>query len=74
MQLSIDSINDEFTGFIGISGGLGIGGALAAGLLVFTGVGFIAVIVASVAAMIAGSLVWGCLIWMDYMTKLRKKY
>lgn len=42
-------------GLGGIGGGLGIGGALAAGLIVFTGLGFVAVIVASIAATIAGS-------------------
>lgn len=61
MQLSIDGINDDFSGFMGIGGGIGIGGALAAGLLVFTGVGFIAVIVASVAATIAGTFGLGML-------------
>ncbi len=48
-------------GFGGVGGGMGIGGALAAGLLVFTGVGFIGIIIASVAATIAGSFGLGML-------------
>ncbi|WP_193197036.1 dynamin family protein [Nostoc sp. MG11] len=61
LQLSINGINDDFTGMGGFGGGVGIGGALATGLIVFTGVGFIAVIVASVAAAIAGSFGFGML-------------
>lgn len=61
LNISITGINDEFMGFAGIGGGLGIGGALAAGLVVFTGVGFIAVIVAGVAATIASSFGLGML-------------
>ncbi len=61
MNLSITGINDEFMGLGGIGGGLGIGGALAAGLIVFTGLGFIAVVVASVAAAIASSFGLGML-------------
>jgi uncharacterized tellurite resistance protein B-like protein/GTPase SAR1 family protein len=61
MNLSITGINDEFMGLGGIGGGLGIGGALAAGLIVFTGLGFIAVVVASVAATIASSFGLGML-------------
>lgn len=61
LQLSIDGINYDFMGFMGIGGAIGIGGALATGLLVFTGVAFIAVIVASVAATIAGSFGLGML-------------
>lgn len=60
LKLSINGINDDFTGFGGIGGGLGIG-ALAAGLMVFTGLGFIAVVVASLAAAIAGSFGLGML-------------
>lgn len=55
LKLSIDGISDNFIGFGGIGGGFGIGGALAAGLLAFTGVGFIAIIIASVAAGMASS-------------------
>ncbi|MDZ7962490.1 MAG: dynamin family protein [Aulosira sp. DedQUE10] len=61
MNFSITGINDEFMGLGGIGGGLGIGGALAAGLIVFTGLGFIAVVVASVAATIASSFGLGML-------------
>jgi hypothetical protein len=55
LKLSIHGISDDFMGFGGVGGGVGIGGALAAGLIIFTGVGFIAVIIASVAAAIASS-------------------
>ncbi|MFN6581892.1 MAG: dynamin family protein, partial [Aulosira sp. ZfuVER01] len=58
---SINGINDDFMGFGGIGGGIGIGGALAAALFVFTGVGFIALIVTSVVAAIAGSFGLGML-------------
>ncbi|BAZ37591.1 dynamin family protein [Calothrix sp. NIES-4101] len=55
LKLSLHGISDDFMGFGGVGGGVGIGGALAAGLIIFTGVGFIAVIIASVAAAIASS-------------------
>ncbi|MBD3562702.1 dynamin family protein, partial [Planktothrix sp. FACHB-1355] len=61
LKLSINSISDDFMGAGGLMGGLGVGGALAAGLLAFTGLGLVAVIVASVAAAIAGSLGLGLL-------------
>ena len=61
LKISIDDIDDDFMGFGGVGGGMGIGGALAAGLLVFTGVGFIGIIIASVAATIAGSFGLGML-------------
>ncbi|MDF5720477.1 MAG: dynamin family protein, partial [Rhizonema sp. PD37] len=61
LNLSITGINDDFMGLGGIGGGLGVGGALAAGLMVFTGFGFIAVIIASVAATIASSFGLGIL-------------
>jgi uncharacterized tellurite resistance protein B-like protein/GTPase SAR1 family protein len=55
LQLSINGITDDFMGLGGLGGGIGIGGALAAGLIVFTGIGFVAIIIASLAATIAGS-------------------
>lgn len=61
LKLIIEGINDDFVGASGFLGGLGVGGALAAGLLTFTGVGLFAVIVASVAAAIAGSFGLGIL-------------
>jgi uncharacterized tellurite resistance protein B-like protein len=61
LQLSINDISDKFMGLGGIGGGIGIGGFLAAGLLAFTGIGFMAAIVASVAAAIAGSFGLGML-------------
>lgn len=61
LKLSINSISDDFMGAGGLMGGLGVGGALAAGLLAFTGLGLVAVVVASVAAAIAGSLGLGLL-------------
>lgn len=61
MKLSIKGINDDFMGLAGIGGGVGIGGALAAGLLAFTGLGFIAIVVAAVIAAIAGSFGFGLL-------------
>ncbi|MEH2383931.1 MAG: hypothetical protein V7K27_34430 [Nostoc sp.] len=72
LKLSINGINDDFTGFGGISGGLGIG-ALAAGLMVFTGLGFIAVIVASVAAAIAGSFGFGMLDFDGLKDQIKEK-
>ncbi|MEH1912216.1 MAG: hypothetical protein V7L05_06520 [Nostoc sp.] len=72
LKLSINAIHDDFTGFGGISGGLGIG-ALAAGLMVFTGLGFIAVIVASVAAAIAGSFGFGMLDFDGLKDKIKGK-
>lgn len=55
LKLSINGISDDFMGLGGFGGGLGIGGALAAGLMLFTGIGFFAIIIASLAATIAGS-------------------
>jgi GTPase Era involved in 16S rRNA processing/uncharacterized tellurite resistance protein B-like protein len=61
INLSIGGINDDFIGFGGIGGGLGVGGVLAAGLLAFTGLGFIAIVVGAVIAAIAGSFGFGLL-------------
>jgi GTPase SAR1 family protein len=55
LKISIDGINDDCMGLGGFGGGLGIGGALAVGLLAFTGIGLVAIIIASLAAGIAGS-------------------
>uniref|UniRef100_UPI00117778E7 dynamin family protein n=1 Tax=Calothrix rhizosoleniae TaxID=888997 RepID=UPI00117778E7 len=60
VKLSINGINDDFMGFGGIGGGVGIG-VLATGLLAFTGIGFIAIIVAGVVSTIAGSFGLGVL-------------
>ncbi|MEM7552917.1 MAG: dynamin family protein [Cyanobacteria bacterium P01_A01_bin.84] len=54
LDVYINTIDDDFTGSGGMGGGLGIG-VVAAGLLAFTGVGFIAMIVTSVAAGVLGS-------------------
>lgn len=43
LTLSINGISDDFMGLGGIGGGIGIGGALAAGLLALTGLGLIAI-------------------------------
>lgn len=61
LKISIDGIDDDFMGGGGIGGGMGIGSAVAFGLLAFTGVGFIGIIIASVAAMIASSFGLGML-------------
>ena len=61
INISITGLNDDFMGFGGIGGGLGIGGALAAALIFFTGLGFIVITVAAVAAAIASSLGLGML-------------
>lgn len=55
LQISINGIQDDSMGLGGFGGGLGIGGALAAGLLAFIGLGFVVKIIASLAATIAGS-------------------
>lgn len=61
LKLAIEGINDDFVGAGGFLGGVGVGGALAAGLLVFTGLGLVAVILTSVAAAIASSFGLGML-------------
>jgi hypothetical protein len=55
LQISIDGIQDDSMGLGGLNRGLGMGGTLAVGLLAFTGIGFVAIIIASLAATIAGS-------------------
>ncbi|WP_292779718.1 hypothetical protein [Nostoc sp. NMS9] len=73
LKLSINGINDDFMGLGGIGGGLGIGGALAAGLMVFTGFGFIAIVLASLAAAIAGSFGLGMLDFDGLKNKIKAK-
>jgi hypothetical protein len=73
MKLSIGGISDDFMGLGGIGGGIGVGGALAAGLIVFTGLGFIAVIVAAVAATIASSFGFGLLDFDGLSTQIKQK-
>lgn len=57
----ISGISDEHTGAGGFMGGIGAGGALAAGLLAFTGIGLIPVIIAAVATAIASGFGLGLL-------------
>ncbi|MCG6134869.1 MAG: dynamin family protein [Nostoc sp. LLA-1] len=73
MDLSITGIHDDFMGLGGIGGGLGIGAALAAGLIVFAGIGFIAVVVASLAATIASSFGLGMLDLDGLNDQIKKK-
>lgn len=54
LDLAINEINDNFIGDRAFLGGIGVGGAVAAALIFFTGLGVVAVIIASVAAAIAG--------------------
>lgn len=61
LKVSISGINDDFMGPGGFGGGIGIGGALAAALVFLTGIGIVAVIIASVAAAIASSFGLGVL-------------
>ncbi|MEB3179329.1 MAG: dynamin family protein [Nostocaceae cyanobacterium] len=72
-ELFINDIDDDFSGFKGFGGGLGIGGALAAGLFAFTGVGLVAIIVASVGAATAGSVGLGMLDVDGIKHKIKKK-
>lgn len=60
-NLNISGIEGDITGAGGFMGGLGAGGALAAGLLAFTGIGLIPVIIGAVATAIAGSFGLGLL-------------
>ena len=55
LQISINGIQNDSMGLGGFGGALAIGGALAAELLAFIGIGFVAIIIANLAATIAGS-------------------
>lgn len=57
----ISGIDGDIAGAGGFRGGIGAGGALAAGLLAFTGIGLIPIIIAAVATAIAGSFGLGLL-------------
>ncbi|MBD1863906.1 dynamin family protein [Trichocoleus sp. FACHB-46] len=61
LKLGITSVSDDFTGVGGFLGGIGAGGALAAALIFFTPVGLVSVILASLAAAVAGSFGLGML-------------
>lgn len=73
LNFSITGISDEFAGVGGFLGGLGMGGALAAGLLAFTGIGLVAVIVASLGTVIAGSFGLGMLDVDGLKDKIKEK-
>lgn len=60
-NFNISGIEGDITGADGFMGGIGAGGALAAGLLAFTGIGLIPIIIAAVATAIAGSFGLGLL-------------
>jgi len=57
LKLSIDGINDDLMGF----GSIGINSVIAAAVLAFSGVGFIAIIIASLATAMASSFGLGIL-------------
>lgn len=61
LNFSVYGIGDDFAGAGGFLGGLGIGGALAAGLLAFTPLGLVAIVAASLTAVVAGSFGLGML-------------
>ena len=60
-NFNISGIEGDIAGAGGFMGGIGAGGALAAGLLAFTGIGLIPVIIGAVATAIAGSFGLGLL-------------
>jgi uncharacterized tellurite resistance protein B-like protein/tRNA U34 5-carboxymethylaminomethyl modifying GTPase MnmE/TrmE len=61
LNFKMSEIDANFGDAGGFMGGIGAGGALAAGLFVFTGIGIVAIIIAAVATAIAGSLGLGML-------------
>lgn len=73
INMSIIGIGNDFMGLKGLAGGLGVGGALAAGLIVFTGLGFIAIVVTTVAATIASSFGLGMLDFDGLKTQIKQK-
>ncbi len=60
-NFNISGIEGDITGAGGFMGGIGAGGALAAGLFAFTGIGLIPIIIGAVATAIAGSFGLGLL-------------
>lgn len=61
LNFKMNEIDANFGGAGGFLGGIGAGGALAAGLFVFTGIGIVAIILTAVATAIAGSFGLGML-------------
>ncbi len=60
-SFKISGIDGNIAGAGGFMGGMGAGGALAAGLLAFAGIGLIPIIIAAVATAVAGSFGLGLL-------------
>jgi len=56
LSFNISGIKDDFTGAVSLFGGMGIGGTLATVLILFSPVGLVASILASVGAALAGTL------------------
>lgn len=61
LNLAISGISDDFTGAGGVMGGIGAGGALAAALIFFTPLGWVSLILASLATAVASSFGLGML-------------
>ncbi len=61
VKFSINGLNDDFAGVGGFLGGLGIGSALAAGLLFLTPLGLVAIVAASITAAVGSSFGLGML-------------
>lgn len=60
-SFKVSGIEGDTTGAGGFIGGMGVGGALAAGLFAFTGIGLVPIIIAAVATAITGSFGLGLL-------------
>ena len=56
LNFNISGIKDDFTGAVSLFGGMGIGGTLAAVLILFSPLGLISSVLASVGAALAGTL------------------